>query len=423
LIDPATSQSGKEGAADGSAESPARAPGVELPGLDTFVLPDNSCWYRSSKLRRWVQLAPNTAGKLLDWKEADELRIRPERLHPIEELVPPRFGSLVAEMAAEPLGALTADEFLSTATAGRKSWAIRDVAVAGAKGLIPGMDKDGKSAVALELAVSLATGTPMWGIERFDVLVSPAPTMLVQTEVDDETQRFRLAQVLAARSESAAPNLIMVPQFQALELDLSLSEEGLSQSRAYVERMVKAAGVQWLILDPLYDLIGDADISDRNMQVPGITKCLTRLQAMGCSVWATTLMGDHSKGVRGIFGSKFLRHWLEGALITRRSSVPGHQEWSDFTITRVARRHDYADIVIRLRGKGIGTFEERTREPKAERNGTTERQEMTRQEAFGLVRESVADDPDLTVRERAQRVGLPKSTVQRLITALKEGDA
>src|SRR5206468_88704 len=80
-----------------------------------------------------------------------------------------------------------------------RPWAIERVWVEGAKGIIAGEEKANKSTHAAELAISLATGTPMWGLPEFPVRVPPARVILIQTENDDRRVNDDLLSICAAR--------------------------------------------------------------------------------------------------------------------------------------------------------------------------------------------------------------------------------
>jgi hypothetical protein len=61
-------------------------------------------------------------------------------------------------------------------------WAVEGIWPAGASGLTAGRPKDGKSSLAVELAISLWTGTPMFGVDAFPSRLPPQPVLYIQQE-------------------------------------------------------------------------------------------------------------------------------------------------------------------------------------------------------------------------------------------------
>ena len=62
-------------------------------------------------------------------------------------------------------------------------WAVENIWPEGAMGVIGGAPKNGKSSLALELAVSLSTGTPFLGLrDHFPVKTGAVPVLYVQVE-------------------------------------------------------------------------------------------------------------------------------------------------------------------------------------------------------------------------------------------------
>lgn len=272
----------------------------------------------------------------------------------------------------------------------------------------------------LELAVSLATGTPMWGLPEFAVTGPPERTLLIQTENDDDTQRHRLNQVLAARGLDAAPLLQTVPQGLAVGMDFSLSDEGESTpSRRAVEQLVVNGGFKNLLLDPLYDLVGSANTANpTGGGIGSVTRWLTGLQAKGCSVVISwKLDGSNSYSIRNSYGDKDLRYWLEGALITRRRDVPGHPDWVDVTVKMSARRHGRPERTVRMLGKGYGRWEYYGADATAD---DTPPEKPARDERLEIVTAYLAEHPETTVREAVTATGIPRSTVARYLTQLRQ---
>jgi hypothetical protein len=253
----------------------------------------------------------------------------------------------------EPPDVMTFDEFgRYLGDTDPPSWAIEGVWIEDAKGVIAGMDKDGKTSHALELAVSLATGTPMWGLQA--VTTEPCKVMFISPEMTDARLHARLAGVMRARGLSSHPNVSLMRQAAALRVNLS--DENFD-SRLELHRRLTKGGYRYVILDPLYKLIGGADVKDQSNQMPGVFRFLDRLQAEGCTPIITHLTIDSNLSVRSLFGTKFFRHWLECALLTKAD-----RSKTVFNVRTVAVRDTEGEQLFKLKGLGLGEWQLRDAE-------------------------------------------------------------
>jgi hypothetical protein len=276
-----------------------------------------------------------------------------------------------------------------------------------AKGIVVGWHGRGKSAVALELAHSFASGAPLFGL--FPCNFEPGEVLMIQTE-NAQAEMERRMHALRDRDgfDAALPNLLVMRQSAATKIDLSMP--------VHRERIEKH-GIRYLFLDPLYELVGGLDMSNRDMQVPSLMRYLATLQAdCGVDVWFTH-RGNGAKMSEGIMDSTYLRHHAECVVGVERKDVTGNL-YSDFTIYVEPKRYraDYTKQKIALRGKGIGVWEPKA--PAASKEAV-EAGEPTREELLDMVRVSVKEKPDLTVRARAEELGISKSMMGRRLAALR----
>jgi hypothetical protein len=295
-------------------------------------------------------------------------------------------------------------------------FAVEGLWVAGSKGVIAGQDKDGKSTTALELALSLATGSPMYGIPEYHVNVEPTRVLYLQSENDEAEQMRRYHLTLHARGLDSAPNLWFVPQAAAVHFDFSTPVHEGGEARKRLECLIEEARFGYVFFDPLYDMIGSADIQGRSGQIQGVLAWLTSLQARyGCAPIVTTqLQQKAGYGVRSIAGDTTFRYWLETALLTKRSG-------SKFTVTRSADRHGYGTRVHHVIGTGLGSWEQSPAAgstPGSEPNA----QQETMHERLALVRRDLTAYPDGTITERVERLGLRKRTLERDIARIRRED-
>lgn len=303
-----------------------------------------------------------------------------------------------------------------------RPFVIERVWVSGAKGVIAGQDKSIKSTTADELVVSLVTGTPMYGMSQFAFNEKLAQLcVIIQTERTDGQVRNDMKQMAVARGVDPATvfeRVRIMSQKQALTFSL------LDAACQKHLRDLAAAGYRYVILDPLYELIGEADIADRSGNMPGILRFLTELQVLGMAPIFTTLTGNGRLSMRALFGSKYIRLWIEGAIFTA---------WDDrhklATVKFHAVRDGYGEAVYRLRGKGVGSWEpykddgtneatdeQRTNQTNLERQAA----KATRVSALKAIREA---NPEMSIPDFVQAMGeqgyvLSPGTVQRYITEM-----
>ena len=230
----------------------------------------------------------------------------------------------------------------------RRPYAIKDIWVKDTKGIIAGRDKAAKSTHGCELMISLATGTPMWGLPQFPVISEPAPGFIIQTENADDLLRYNLRQILQARGISPDSilerRLFFMQQYEAINFSLlNDGDQDYLRQRAH-------EGYRYVLLDPLYELVGEADMSDRSGNVPGILAFLTELQTRGLTPIFTHASTGMSRDT--LFGSKYFRKWIESALFV---------SWDDkkklATINADRVRFGYGiETLPKLQGLGVGRW-------------------------------------------------------------------
>ncbi len=243
---------------------------------------------------------------------------------------------------SEPVGL----ESFAEGRVAKRHWAVRGVWPLGAMGVIGGRPKDGKSSLAAELAVSLWSGTPMFALDTFPVDATPAGVLYVQQENADSRVQYDLQQILVARDlgmfvdedglgTRAGPGEAPAAAFEyndhgrscfAEEPFRVLSHAGLDLSspddQAWIEERLLAREYQYLVLDPLYNLIGATKIGDGGDELRSVLKWLTAVKnTLGVAPVVTHHMsnkgGDH--GASALLGSTYLHAWYEAALFTQRS--------------------------------------------------------------------------------------------------------
>jgi RecA-family ATPase len=166
-------------------------------------------------------------------------------------------------------------------------WLVRELWGASAVGVIGGSPKVGKSWLGLDLAVSVASGTPCLG--RFTV-ETPGPAMVYLAEDSLPQLRDRVAQLCQHRGLSLSGLDLHVVTAPSLRLDLERDQLALDHT-------LQALQPRLLVLDPLVrlhrlDENSAADISG----LLGFLRELNRRHHLSLSKQTAGLAGrtDHS---------------------------------------------------------------------------------------------------------------------------------
>jgi AAA domain len=231
-------------------------------------------------------------------------------------------------------------DFVSTDLAVPR-WAVEGIWPEGASGVIAGRPKDGKSTVAVELAISLWSRTPMFGEQAFPTHSRPAPILYIQQENATDRVQRDLQHVLASRGlgQIEEEPLMELPdgswetleRFELLPYPysdlpaftvLSNQQVDLSQQphRDWLEECIHSRGYRYLFLDPLYMLVGATKITDGGDDLRPI---LTWLRSLASDTGCGIIFTHHMTNARGsgndassMMGTTFLHAWY----MRRRSS-------------------------------------------------------------------------------------------------------
>jgi hypothetical protein len=157
-----------------------------------------------------------------------------------------------------PVGAIDADE--------GTQWLIEGLWTEEAVGIVSGQPKLGKTWLALDLALSVATGTP--ALERYQV-ARPGPVLLFAAEDSPKALRSRLEGLCSRRNlqiESIPVNLILASSLRLDTLD----------DQARLAETVSRYRPRLLVLDPFVRLHRIDE--NRALEVSGVLAYLRQLQ-------------------------------------------------------------------------------------------------------------------------------------------------
>lgn len=194
----------------------------------------------------------------------------------------------------------------------------------GLKGVIGGGSKSFKTWSLMDMAVSVATGTPWWGIDTIKGRV-----LYVNFEIPEVFFRDRLLELVAAKQVSlTAHNLDHWPlRGRAVDIDVLLPE--------FISRL-SGAGYSLVIFDPTYKLMGNRDENSAS----DVGSLVNAFEKIAVDTGAAVVWGAHfSKGNQSgkesmdrISGSGVFARDPDTILIMTR-----HEEENAFTVEPTLR--------------------------------------------------------------------------------------
>lgn len=202
-------------------------------------------------------------------------------------------------------------------------WMIEGLWSDRSHGIIAGEPKTRKSYLALDIALSVATGTDCLG--TFPVK-KKGPVLLVQEEVSDAEMRKRLRYIASSKDlggtveHSGETISVHLPDPVGLYLrnrqqfDLS-NVESLEALTREVDRL----GIRLIILDPLQMMLGELDLNKDSQMRPVLQNLLRLKEATGCGImivhhYAKSSIANPRSGGQRMSGSHVLHAWCESAL-------------------------------------------------------------------------------------------------------------
>jgi hypothetical protein len=163
---------------------------------------------------------------------------------------PERVAAQLAAVAARDASdraerrLLSADELARRVDRDEAAWLVEDLWPADAYGVIGAEDKAGKTWALLDLAVSVATGTP-W-LERF-ACPTAGPVLLYLGEGGERAMLRRLRAITRSRGVSVDDLRALFPRFRAPRLADPRELDAIAEDLASVGERVRLVGI-----DPLY---------------------------------------------------------------------------------------------------------------------------------------------------------------------------
>lgn len=285
-------------------------------------------------------------------------------------------------------------------------WMVEGVWSQNAHGLIAGQSKSYKSTIALDLAISVASGTPFLG--QFEI-PERGPVLFVQEENTRNDLQARLKAISRSRGLLKTPEPSRSMSNGQVRVDFSAAKakkvpiEFLNNKRVdlgsdddmeKLEEAVKEMQPKLLVLDPLYLLTPGVDENSAHAMVPILNRLLHLKHDydLGILVVHHYKKQDHNHPIRGgerISGTSAFYRWFESALYMERTDDP-------FTVKMTPEHRTHPPQgVIQLEfndfNTGYEVYVERAKEKAAAR--------------FDQLREIVSMNEGISVSKLARAIG------------------
>ncbi len=203
----------------------------------------------------------------------------------------------------------------------RVEWAIENIWTRNTVGFISGPPKSYKSFTSLDLAVSVASGTPFLG--KFKVL-DPGPVVVIQEEDPPPVIRQRLDVIahsrgLGAKYREVGPRSLEF-EFPDLPIYVSASQGFRLQEPDEMHNHLQKIRPKFIIFDPLINIVGEID-EYKGSQVADALKVIKDWRnEFDCSIVIVTHDTKHSsedRGGRRMYGSFAFHAFSESSLYVR----------------------------------------------------------------------------------------------------------
>lgn len=207
-------------------------------------------------------------------------------------------------------------------------WLIKDWWEAGSHGIIAGEPKTYKSTTSTEIAISVASGKPLFN--KFEV-VQPGPVVIIQEENSEWLMKDRFAKIANSKDLMGEVNykdnkiLIRAPEDLPIYM---LNRQGFNltsdEDREWIWNFTKQIKPVLIIFDPIYLMLGNVD-SNSAKELSGVLQWLIDLS----TEYNTAVMlvhhfnknGTSSRGGQRMLGSVTFHAWVQSAIYSRVSET------------------------------------------------------------------------------------------------------
>jgi hypothetical protein len=216
-------------------------------------------------------------------------------------------------------------------------WMIKDIWLRRSHGIIAGDPKTFKSTVAMDIAVSVASGLPLWGEYPVE---DQGPVIIIQNENSDWIVRQRMEAIMAAKGllgsvstgtsdaggSSPTLDITFAPDLPIAFLNnwgFNLTDPlHMELLEDYLQQIISSFGISpsLIMFDPLY-LMFDGELSSAKEVNPALQWLMSLKNKYNSSIMLVhhwNKNGVASRGGQRMLGSVALHGWTESGLFIRQ---------------------------------------------------------------------------------------------------------
>ena len=275
-------------------------------------------------------------------RKDEVLRLRTEITKVYERLQrgEPESTEEVSEVPPLPL---VSYEGIMSSNKSQPGWLVKDLWMRKSHGIVAGEPKTYKSTITLDLAVSVASGVPLWGSYEVE---EQGPVLIVQNENAEWIMKDRLEKMIASKRLGGEarvkgnkvtvdwpPNL---PIYFVNNYGYNFNDP---MHKLQLEEAVKQIRPVLVIFDPLY-LMFDGDVNHAKDLQPVLQWLLNIKNTYQTAVMVVhhwNKSGTSSRGGQRMLGSTTLHGWTESALYLQSTEAEDDPSKAKVTIEREFR--------------------------------------------------------------------------------------
>ncbi len=320
---------------------------------------------------------------------------------------------------------------LSVLTIPEPDWAIKGWLATGLNGLLAGAPKTFKSTLMLDMATSLATGSPFLGL--YPVLNRPAPVIYIQEENTIQDMRQHTIN-LFTRMGFGTPYKMSYPDDRGIGRlhtvfvpgDVAPKHEVTVFPRRgwktevddlnWLVETIERLDAEWVFIDPLYKITPSGMTLNSDETISTMTYAFDRVsEATGANIMIVHHT-NKSKGAVGgekVMGSNLIWGWAGQTLwVDRGAELESYREVEDEdgprTYHRIKVEHDFRSMApIRpftwLEYSGDAHWSEMNEKPVGRPESPSKTTAINRM---------IAEGPELIIAEYAKEFGVTPRTIR-----------
>jgi hypothetical protein len=221
-------------------------------------------------------------------------------------------------------------------------WLIKDWWEAGSHGILAGEPKTYKSTVSTEIAISVASGKPLFN--KYEV-IHPGPVLIIQEENSEWLMQDRFAKVSHSKNLMGEVKYndrkITIRSPEDLEIYM-VNRQGfnltLDEDKRWIERTIKELNPVLVIFDPIYLMFGDVESNSAKELSPVLQWLITLSTVNNTAIMLIhhfNKSGTSSRGGQRMLGSVTFHAWVQSAIYNRvaegkKNTVTVEREFRSF---------------------------------------------------------------------------------------------